>query len=81
MQIGDLYAVGSALVWSFALILMRVAGRREIPPIPLTFFKNFIAFILVVITLVVLGEPLYIDLQLYDYLRLGGECCAWHCRC
>ncbi len=69
MQIGDLYAVGSALVWSFALILMRVAGR-EIPPIPLTFFKNFIAFILVVITLVVLGEPLYIDLQLYDYLRL-----------
>ena len=69
MQIGDLYAVGSALVWSFALILMRVAGR-VIPPIPLTFFKNFIAFILVVITLVVLGEPLYIDLQLYDYLRL-----------
>ena len=34
--IGDLYAVGSALAWSFALILMRVAGR-QVPPIPLTF--------------------------------------------
>ncbi|MGB0449296.1 MAG: DMT family transporter [Porticoccaceae bacterium] len=69
MHIGDLYAVGSALVWSFALILMRVAGH-QIPPIPLTFFKNTVAFILVVITLIVLGEPLFIQLQSYDYFRL-----------
>ena len=69
MLIGDLYAAGSALVWSFALILMRVAGH-QIPPIPLTFFKNFVAFILVVLTLIVLGEPLFIQLQPYDYLRL-----------
>jgi drug/metabolite transporter (DMT)-like permease len=69
VHIGDLYAAGSALIWSFALILMRVAGR-QIPPIPLTFFKNFVAFILVLITLIILGEPLYIQLQPYDYLRL-----------
>ncbi len=69
MHIGDLYAAGSALIWSFALILMRVAGR-QIPPIPLTFFKNFVAFIFVLITLIILGEPLYIQLQPYDYLRL-----------
>ncbi len=69
MNIGDLYAVGSALVWSFALILMRIAGH-QIPPIPLTFFKNSVAFVLVVITLVVLGEPLFIQLQPYDYFRL-----------
>ena len=69
MHIGDLYAVGSALVWSFALILMRVAGH-QIPPIPLTFFKNFVALILVVISLLILGEPLYIQLEPLDYLRL-----------
>lgn len=69
MHVGDLYAAGSALVWSFALILMRVAGH-QIPPIPLTFFKNFVALILVFITLLVLGEPLYVELQAYDYARL-----------
>ena len=57
MHIGDLFAAGSALVWSFALILMRVAGH-QIPPIPLTFFKNVVALVLVVITLLLLGEPL-----------------------
>lgn len=69
MHIGDLYAAGSALVWSFALILMRVAGH-QIPPIPLTFFKNVVALVLVVITLLVLGEPLYIELETSDYVRL-----------
>ena len=69
MLIGDLYAVGSALAWSFALILMRVAGR-QVPPIPLTFFKNTVALVLVVISLLVLGEPLFIKLEPYDYLRL-----------
>ena len=69
MIIGDLYAAGSALAWSFALILMRVAGH-QIPPIPLTFFKNFIALILVVITLLALGEPLFVRLEAYDYARL-----------
>ena len=69
MPIGDLYAVGAALAWSFALILMRVAGH-QIPPIPLTFFKNSVTLILVVVTLLVLGEPLYIKLEPYDYFRL-----------
>ena len=69
MLIGDLYAVGSALAWSFALILMRVAGR-QVPPIPLTFFKNSIALVLVVITLLVMGEPLFVKLDTYDYVRL-----------
>lgn len=69
MIIGDLYAAGSALAWSFALILMRVAGH-QIPPIPLTFFKNFIALILVFITLLALGEPLFVRLETYDYVRL-----------
>lgn len=69
MIIGDIFAAGSALAWSFALILMRVAGH-QIPPVPLTFFKNFIALILMVITLLVMGEPLFNALDTYDYGRL-----------
>jgi drug/metabolite transporter (DMT)-like permease len=69
MPIGDLYAIGAALVWSFALILMRVAGH-QIPPIPLTFFKNVVALVLFTLTLLVLGEPLYIALDSSDYVRL-----------
>lgn len=69
MPIGDLYALGAALAWSFALILMRVAGH-QIPPIPLTFFKNSVTLVLIVISLLVLGEPLFIKLEPYDYFRL-----------
>jgi drug/metabolite transporter (DMT)-like permease len=69
VQIGDMYAAGSALVWSFSLILMRIAGH-QVSPIPLTFFKNTLAFFLVVISLIVLGEPLFVRLEPYDYWRL-----------
>ena len=69
MNVGDFYAIGSALLWSFALILMRIVGY-QIPPIPLTFFKNSVACLLVVIVLLVLGEPLFVQLPLFDYVRL-----------
>jgi len=69
MYIGDLYAAGCALVWSFSVILMRVAGY-QIPPIPLTFFKSCVALFCLVITLTVLGEPLIVDLSRSEYLRL-----------
>lgn len=64
-----MYAAGSALVWSFSLILMRIAGH-QVSPIPLTFFKNTLAFFLVVISLIVFGEPLFVRLEPYDYWRL-----------
>jgi len=69
MLLGDLFAVSSALFWSFSVILMRVAGY-QIPPIPLTFFKNCIAVICLVSVMLVLGESFFIDLSLADYLRL-----------
>ena len=69
MLLGDLFAVSSALFWSFSVILMRVAGY-QIPPIPLTFFKNCIAVICLVSVMLVLGESFFVDLSLADYLRL-----------
>jgi len=69
MLLGDLFAVSSALFWSFSVILMRIAGY-QIPPIPLTFFKNCIAIICLVSIMLVLGESFFIDLSRADYLRL-----------
>ena len=69
MYVGDLYAIGSALVWSFSVILMRVAGY-QIPPIPLTFFKSCVALFLLIITLILFGESLFVDVSGYEYLRL-----------
>ncbi|MDB4032680.1 DMT family transporter [Porticoccaceae bacterium] len=69
MSLGDFFALASALVWSFSVILMRVAGY-QIPPMPLTFFKSCVALILLVITLILLKQPFVVDLSGYDYLRL-----------
>ena len=69
MQIGDMYAIGSAVVWSFSVILMRVAGY-QIPPIPLTFFKSCVALLCLYLCLLILGEELWVDLPVTDYFRL-----------
>ena len=72
MFIGDIFAISSALFWSFSVILMRVAGY-QIPPIPLTFFKNCIAIVCLVIAMLVVGEPFLIDLPITDYLLLTAS--------
>ncbi|MEM7599952.1 MAG: DMT family transporter [Verrucomicrobiota bacterium] len=53
---GDLYALAAGFFWSFSVILMRVSGF-SIPPLPLTFFKSFIAILGFVAVLVVTGGP------------------------
>ena len=64
-----MYAIGSAVVWSFSVILMRVAGY-QIPPIPLTFFKSCVALLCLYLCLLILGEELWVDLPVTDYFRL-----------
>lgn len=70
MFIGDLYAASSAVFWSFSVILMRVAGY-QIAPVPLTFFKNCIAILCLVIAMLVVGESFLIELPVTDYLLLA----------
>jgi drug/metabolite transporter (DMT)-like permease len=69
MLMGDLFALGSALANSFAVIFMRVAGY-QIPPLSLNFFRVCVGVVLTVLTLVVLGEPLLVALPAVDYWRL-----------
>ncbi|MDF1753066.1 MAG: DMT family transporter [Verrucomicrobiales bacterium] len=66
---GDLYAIASGFFWSFSVILMRVSGFT-IPPVPLTFFKSFVAIAGFLLILVIRGEPLWPELTAGAYLRL-----------
>jgi drug/metabolite transporter (DMT)-like permease len=69
MSFGDICAVASALFWSVAVILMRVSGLK-VPPLPLTFFKIWVAVLLLMGTLLWEGSPWVLDLSSQDYLRL-----------
>ena len=53
---GDIYAIISGFFWSFSVILMRISGFT-IPPIPLTFFKSFIAILGFGTVLLFVGDP------------------------
>jgi len=52
--IGELFALGAPLAWSFAVILFRKTGER-VPPLALNLFKNVLAMGLFLATLLVLG--------------------------
>lgn len=69
MSVGDICAVTSALFWSVSVILMRVSGL-QVPPLPLTFFKIWVAVFLLMGTLLWEGSPWVLDLTGQDYLRL-----------
>ena len=62
MPIGDLCAVSSALLWSGSVILMRISGR-QLGPLPLTFFKIWIAVGCFLLVLVATGGPWVPDLS------------------
>ena len=69
MNPGDMFAIGSALCNSMAVIFMRLAGH-QIPPVSLNFFRVCIGCALTLATLWLLGEPFFIELAPGDYLRL-----------
>ena len=69
MNEGEIFAVLAALVWSFCVILMRVAGF-QVPPVALTVFKGGTATIFFVIAIPLVGESFFPSLSACNYLRL-----------
>ncbi|MFT6861764.1 MAG: drug/metabolite transporter (DMT)-like permease [Akkermansiaceae bacterium] len=69
MSIGDLSAIGAAACWSVSVILMRVSGL-QIPPLPLTFFKNCVALLCLAALMLLLGEDWMPELARGEYLKL-----------
>ena len=66
---GELAAVTSALFWSVSVILLRLSGLK-LAPIPLTFFKSWVAVVCFLLTILGLGLPLLPGLPEGAYLRL-----------
>lgn len=73
MNLGDVYALLTAVVWAFAMICFRVSSL-EFHPIQLKVFQNTIALVLFFISLVVLNQPLWPQFTPYEWglLLLSG---------
>jgi drug/metabolite transporter (DMT)-like permease len=69
LSAGDWYAITCGLVWSFAVILMRIAGFT-IPPLALTFFKSLIAVLGFIAVLLYQGGPCVPDYSAKTWIEL-----------
>ena len=65
--IGEFFSALTAIVWAFAVILLKKSGD-SVHPIALNLFKNSSAFILFIITSLVLNQSLFYPAPLEDYL-------------
>lgn len=66
---GDFFALAAGFFWSFSVVLMRISGF-SIPPLPLTFFKSFVAIIGFLTVLVFTGDPFLPEYDWLTWLRL-----------
>lgn len=67
---GEIFSVGSALIWAGAVLLFRVSGRT-VSPLALNLFKNSFAVVALILALGLLGRPLLPDAPPLDYGLLG----------
>jgi drug/metabolite transporter (DMT)-like permease len=69
-HLGELLSVLAALVWAVSVVLFRMSGR-ELTPLSLNFFKNIVATVLLVATLLIVRESLLRSAPLFDYAMLA----------
>lgn len=67
---GEILSVGSALIWAMAVLLYRVSGRA-VHPLGLNLFKSLLGAVMVVVTMLLLGESLLPKAMWQDYALLG----------
>jgi drug/metabolite transporter (DMT)-like permease len=67
---GEILSVGAALTWAIAVLFFRVSGRT-VHPIGLNLFKNFLAVVILIFTMLLLGEPFFLKREWQDYALLG----------
>jgi len=66
---GEFLALLTAITWAFAVILFKKSGE-SVHPIALNVFKNSLAFVLFLLTMIIMGQAIYRDAPLNDYLLL-----------
>lgn len=52
---GEFLSIASGLSWAVSLILFRISGRK-VPPVGLNLFKNIVGLLLIIPTMLVLGQ-------------------------
>ncbi|MCK4512261.1 DMT family transporter [bacterium] len=68
-HLGEMLSVLAALIWAFSVVLFRVSGR-ELKPLPLNFFKNIVATVLLLATLLIARQSLFLAAPPLDYALL-----------
>ena len=69
-HLGEMLSVGAALLWAGSVILFRKSGRSY-PPLALNFFKNIVAAVLLLLTLLAVRQDLFRQAPLLDYALLA----------
>jgi drug/metabolite transporter (DMT)-like permease len=64
---GEILSVGAAVIWAMAVLLFRVSGRT-VPPLALNLFKNSFAVVTLLLTMLLLGQPLLPKISLQSYV-------------
>jgi drug/metabolite transporter (DMT)-like permease len=68
LPLGEILSLGSAVLWSLAVVLFQRAV--SVPAAGINLYKNTLAFVLMVLTLVSLEVPIQTDRSTEDWLRL-----------
>jgi drug/metabolite transporter (DMT)-like permease len=69
MGVGELYALLSAVVWAFAVILFKKSGE-SVPPFALNVYRASVSLVLVLATMLAMREPLISGAPFKDYMLL-----------
>jgi drug/metabolite transporter (DMT)-like permease len=65
--LGEFLSLSTAITWAIAVILFKKSGE-SVHPIALNFFKDFMAVILLIPTMYLMGETLFYRVSSRDYL-------------
>jgi drug/metabolite transporter (DMT)-like permease len=66
---GEFFSLAAAVVWGCAVIFLKKSGET-ISPFDLNLFRVIVSFPLLVLVVLVAGQPLLLDVPLADYLIL-----------
>ncbi len=69
-HLGEALSILAALIWAVSVVLFRISGR-ELKPLALNFFKNIVAIVLLLATLLVARQSLFREAPLLDYVLLA----------
>ena len=69
MNLGDIYALLTAIVWAFAMICFRISSL-QFHPIQLKVFQNTVALVLFFLSLFVLNQPFWPEFTGSEWTRL-----------